>query len=136
MAPAVAFVATAATAVAGAAIAAAPAIGAAVGVYSIVESQKASKEAAKQAKAQVYAQEQAAKRQDILTEKQAGEYFELTQQQMELQTQMATIDTLADLLVSRQAPPGETRIFTTPAPVEYGAIERINMAIGDLLGMN
>lgn len=106
---------------AGAAAAAAPAIGAGVGVYSTIEAGRAAKAAE-------------SKQEDYLAaqERQAGEYYNLTRQEMELQSQASQIKTLANLIQSRRQP-AEPKIFTLPAAKTYGPVERINRGISDLL---
>jgi len=110
------------------AIAAAPAVGVGVGVYSLVEQSKARKEAASAV------ERAAALRQEELEyqEKQAGEYWEITEKQMELQAQAGQIETLANVL-ERTRQPAEPRIVTLPAAKKYSPIENINRAIGNLL---
>ena len=110
------------------AAAAAPAVGAAVGVYSVVEQQRARKTAASAAERAAALRQQELE----LKEKQAGEYFEISGRQMELQAQAGQISTLANLIEKAKEPAGP-KIFTLPPAKEYSALERINMAIGDLL---
>lgn len=109
------------------AIAAAPAIGAGVGVYSLAEQSKARKAAASAAERASAIREQELK----FKEAQAGEYFEITSQQMELQAQAGQIQTLANVL--ERKPPAEPRIITLPAAKSYNPIENLNRAIGKLL---
>ena len=64
-------------------------------------------------------------------EKQAGEYYQLQQQQMELQSQAWNIQTLADLIDRKRGQPAATpQIITTPPAKQYSAIDQINNAIG------
>lgn len=110
------------------AIAAAPAVGAGVGVYSLVEQSKARKAAASAA------ERATAIRQEELefAEKQAGEYYQITAKQMELQAQAGQIETLANVL-ERTKQPAAPRVITLPAAKKYSPIENINRAIGNLL---
>lgn len=107
----------------GAATAAAPAIGAAAGVYSIVEGKR-------QAKKAESAAEKLAQQEYEFMERRAGEHFDLTQQQMELQSMYANISTLADVIVAKREPT-PPQVFTIPPAKTYGVIARINQAIDD-----
>lgn len=131
MAPAAAFLASTASAVisTGGAIAAAAQplmapIGAAMGLIQQQKAAKAGAGAAERAAA-IYQQELEFK------EKQAGEYFEITKQQMELQAQAGQIRTLANVL--QRPPPAEPRVITLPAAKTYSPIENLNRAIGKFL---
>lgn len=110
----------------------APAIGAGVGVFGLAEQSKARKAAAGAAASA--AERAVAIRQEELefAEKQAGEYYQITSKQMELQAQAAQIDTLANVL-TRTRQPAAPRIVTLPAAKTYSPIESINRAIGNLL---
>ena len=111
-------------AIGGAAVAAAPAIGAAVGVYSVVEGRR-------QAKAAESAADQYAQAEWESREREAGEYFDLTQKQMELQAQSSNIKTLATL-IERESQPPRRQVITLPPATPYNALEQINIAIGKL----
>jgi len=108
-----------------AAVAAAPAIGAAVGVYSIVEGQRRAKKAESAAEKQAQLEWE-------MQERQAGEYFDLTKKQMELQSQGSQINTLASLIAGTKQP-AEPQIFTLPAAKTYSPVEQINRAIDQWL---
>lgn len=120
--PPLAAVATAAVSAAVSAVAAVapalPAIGAGVGIYSAVESRR---QAAKQ-----FSEQQE------FAERQAGEYYQLTAKQMELQTQASQIKTLANL-IGQTRQPAAPQIFTLPAAKKYSAIDQINQVIGKML---
>ena len=96
------------------------------GVYTTV---KESQEAKAAEKAQKKAQQKALE----LAEKQAGEYIELTKEQMKMQSQYGTISTLASL-IEKTSQPAEPMILTLPQAKEYSAMEQINQAIGKFLG--
>jgi hypothetical protein len=85
------------------------------------KAQKAATSAAKKAKAQELA----------TIEKQAGEYYDLTQEQMYLQAQMANIKSLTDLMVEQDQQP---QVMVLPEPAkELSPIDQINAAIDRLL---
>ena len=109
------------------AVAAAPVAGAAAGVYAVVEGQRRAKKAESAA-------EEMAQQQWAATERRAGEHFDLTTEQMELQAQQANIMTLADVLTSKpKAAAPAPQMFTIPPAKSYGAFDRINQAIDDLV---
>ena len=114
-------VAAVASAVVGAVVSAAPAIGAGVGIYSTVEAGRRAKAAEKQAKDQL-----------AVSERQAGEYYNLTRQEMELQSQASQIKTLANLIAQRRQP-AEPTVFTLPAAKTYNPITKINQGIAEFL---
>ncbi len=100
----------------------------ATGVYAVTESRKAAKEGKSEAKKQRQLQDSMFAR-DL----EAGEYFEqLRAEQMELQSQSATIKTLSDLIEARRQPTSQ-QIITLPPAKEYSAVERINRAIGEMI---
>jgi len=123
----------------GAAVAAAPVIGAGLGVYSVMEQQRREEEAQEEVKRARVAAEEIAKQEILATERRAGEYLELSAQQMELQAQQTNISTLADLITGgpraspAPAPATATQMFTVPPAKTYGAFDQINQAIDDLL---
>lgn len=127
----------AASALASAAVAS-PLVAAGVGVggYQVYESTQRAEEARSEA---AKARSQAASQfqeQIEFTEKQAGEYYQLSSKQMELQAQAAQIKTLANLITqTRQTVPSPAapQVFTLPAAKEYSAVEQINQAIGRML---
>ncbi len=108
------------------AVAAAPVAGAAAGVYAVVEGQRRAKKAESAA-------EELAQQQWAATERRAGEHFDLTAEQMELQAQQANIMTLADVLTSKPRTSPTPQMFTIPPAKTYGAFDRINQAIADIL---
>lgn len=138
--PPVAAVATAVMSAAGtavsavaSAVAAAPltAAGLGVGTYQVVKSTQLAEEARTEAaKIRSQAGRQAAQELEFM-EKQAGEYYQLSGQQMELQAQAASIQTLANLITKARQPaaPAAPQVFTLPAAKEYSAVEQINLAI-------
>ena len=65
-------------------------------------------------------------------EKQAGEYYQLSSQQMELQSQASQIKTLANL-IGQARQPAAPQVFTLPAAKKYSAVEQINQAIDKML---
>lgn len=95
-----------------------------VGAWQIVESRSQAKKAASTAK-------KVAGMQAAAQGEYAGEYFDLSKRQMELQSEQRQIDTLADLIKSK----GEKgpQILTTSPVKEYSIIEQINQAIDKLL---
>ena len=111
--------------IAAAAIAIAPAVAAGVGVYSIVEGRRQAKEA--ESAAEKYSQMQWEQ-----TERQAGEYFDLTQKQMELQAQSQNITTLVDLITARSGQESAPRILTLPQPQTLSPVAQLNAAIDRL----
>lgn len=63
----------------------------------------------------------------------AGEYRELTKQQMEMQAQESNIVTLSKLIEQRSRPP-QQQVLTTPVmSAAYSIVDRINIAIGNLM---
>lgn len=116
------------TAIGGAAVAAAPVAGAAAGVYSVVEGRRQAKKA--ESAAEEYAQ-----REYEMQERQAGEYFDLTKEQMRLQTQAKDIVLLSDIFKSQQQKqepepqPATQQVLTLPAATTYTPAQQINMAI-------
>jgi len=100
---------------------AAPAIGAGVGVYSVVEGRR-------QAKAAESAAEKMAQQEWEYMERRAGEHFDLTQEQMELQSQYSNIKTLTDVLIAKREP-AQPQIFTLPPAKTQTAVQQINQAI-------
>lgn len=123
----------------GVAAAAAPAAAVGLGIYSVVEQQRREEEAKEETKRAAIAAEEQAKRELGAVERRAGEYLELSAAQMELQAQQANINTLADLLMGRSraspvpVPAPATEMFTVPPAKTYGAFDRINQAIDDLV---
>lgn len=113
------------TTLAAAAPAIAPVVSGVMGMFSQQPAQTAA--AAEEARAAAIYQQELEFR-----EKQAGEYFELTKGQMALQAQAAQIQTLANILEERMQP-ARPLVFALPAAKEYGPIENINRAIGNLL---
>lgn len=93
----------------------------AVTAYSAVQQTKAAKEGRKLQEKQLSA-----------AESQAGEYYELSEKQMELQSQQSSIDTLAKLIEDKKQS-AAPQIFTLPPAREYGTMERMNQAIDDML---
>lgn len=120
----VAIASTAASAVA-AIVPALPAIGAGVGAYTGIKSTIQVEEARSEAASQF-------RQQMEFTEKQAGEYYQLSSQQMEMQAQASQIQTLANLITEARRP-AAPQIFTLPAAKEYSAVEQINQAIDKVL---
>jgi len=112
-------------AVAAAAVTAAPAVAAGTGIYMAVKSSREAEKARSQAASQFREQME-------FTEKQAGEYYQLSAQQMELQSQASQIQTLANL-IGQARQPAAPQVFTLPAAKEYSAVERINQAIDKML---
>jgi len=113
------------TAVGGAAVAAAPAVGAATGVYSMVEGKRQAKKA--ESAAEEYAQ-----REYEFQERQACEYFDLTREQMRLQTQTKDIMLLGDIFKSQQQQQQQMQqpqILTLPVATTYTPAQEINRAI-------
>lgn len=110
------------------AVAAAPVAGAAAGVYAVIEGERRAKKAESAAEAM-------AQKQWESMERRAGEHFDLTAEQMELQAQQANIMTLADVLTSkpRVSPAPAPQMFTIPPAKAYGAFGRINQAIDDIV---
>lgn len=132
--PPLAAVATAAVSAAGAAasavgaaVAAAPltAAGLGVGGYQVIKSTQEAEKARSQAASQ-FAQQQE------FAERQAGEYYQLSGQQMELQAQMSSIKTLANLITETRQP-AAPQVFTLPAAKKYSAVEQINQAIDKIV---
>ena len=121
--------------VAGAA-AAAPltAAGLGVGAYSTIKGAQEAEKAREQMKKQA-ATAAVQKQQELeFMEKQAGEYYGITRQQMELQAQQSNIKTLVDVISSQKSQPAAPpQVLTLPAAKTYTPIERINQAIGNLL---
>lgn len=99
--------------------------GAGVGVYTAVKSASEAEKARSQAASQFREQME-------FTEKQAGEYYQLTGKQMELQAQASQIQTLANL-ITRARQPAAPQVFTLPPAKEYSAVEQINQAIDKIL---
>ena len=109
-----------------AAVAALPTIAAGTGIYGAYTTYRSTKEAEKARSAATEMRQ----REMEFAEKQAGEYYQLSQQQMELQAQASSISTLANLIaVKRQ--PAQQVAFTAPPAKVYSAADRINLAIGD-----
>ena len=101
---------------------------AAVAVYSAVQQSKATSAAKSEAKKQRQQQEAMFNR-----ELEAGEYYtELQAQQIELQSQTSTINTLAALIDERRQPTPQ-QIITLPAAKEYSALEQMNQAIDKMV---
>ncbi len=100
--------------------------GAAVGIaaYSGQRQKKEASKARGQAEKMQAAELQA-------REFQAGEYYDLSEKQMELQSQAANIKTLADL-IERTSEPAGTQVFTLPPAKTYSPVMRINMAIHEV----
>jgi len=119
----------AASAVAGAVAAAGTGTALAVGTTAVgaYQQYKQAGEAEKAKKKQeaIAAQEQA------FAEKQAGEYFELTRRQMEMQSHQSQINTLAELIARANKTP-EPRVLTLPPAKTYDVVTQINMAIDKL----
>ena len=92
-------------------------------VYSAVESRRQAK------KAQSAQEEQWQETQD-LRKLEAGEYYELSREQMELQSQASQISTLTGL-IERNRTESAPRIFNTsaPAPRPLTGIQKINKMI-------
>ena len=100
--------------------------GAAAGtaVYVTGEQKKAASSAQKKA--------EAARRRQMEYETEAGEHWEeINLQQMEMQSQQHQITLLADLIKQKEEP--EPQILTLPPAKTYGALDRINQAIDDLV---
>lgn len=112
-------------AVAAAAITAAPVVAAGTGVYMAVKSSREAEKARSEAASQFREQME-------FTEKQAGEYYQLSSQQMELQSQASQIKTLANLITEARRP-AAPQVFTLPAAKKYSAVEQINQAIDKVL---
>ncbi len=131
--PPVAAAATALITGVGAAVAVAPLTAAALGVgtYSIVTGAKQAEAARSQLKKQAESVATQKAQELEFMEKQAGEYYQLTSKQMELQTQASNITTLANLIEQTSQPPIR-QIITLPPAEEYSAVEQINQAIGRL----
>jgi len=100
----------------------------ATGVYAVTESSKQASEARSEAKKQALRVEQLRKEEMAVYEKQAGEYYDLTAEEMELQAQYSQIQTLA-ALIEQSNQPAAPQIITLPAAKEYTAAETINNAI-------
>lgn len=101
------------------------AYGLGVGGYQVVKSTSEAEKVRSQAASQ-FAQQQA------FTERQAGEYYQLSTQQMELQAQASQITTLANLITEARRP-AAPQVFTLPPAKEYSAVEQINQAIDKML---
>jgi len=98
------------------------------GIYMAVESRSQAKAAKSEAKKQRMQQEAQFGRQ-----LEAGEYYaELSKEQMELQSQMSNINTLANILAERGRPT-EPQVVTLPPAKTYKPAERINQAIDDFI---
>jgi len=111
----------------GALAAYAPAIAAGTGIFGAYTTYKSTKQAEKaRSTAEHFRQEELR-----FAEKQAGEYYELSQQQMELQAQASQITTLANLIAAKRQP-AQQEVFATPAAKQYSVIDRLNQAIGNL----
>lgn len=98
---------------------------AAATVYTSVTSERAAKKA--QSKAEKFREEELESR-----EQQAGEYYQLSAQQMELQSQASQIKTLANLITEAKQP-AAPQVFTLPAAKEYSAVEQLNRAIDKIV---
>jgi len=61
----------------------------------------------------------------------AGEYIELNREQMQMQMGSQYIDTLSNLITSRQSQPPQVMVL--PAAKEYSMIEQLNQAIDRVL---
>ena len=113
------------TAIGGAAAVAAPVVGAGVGIYSLVEGKR-------QAKKAESAAEQYAQQEYETQERQAGEYFDITREQMRLQAQAKDIVLLSDIFKSQQQQLDQmqqTQTVTLPAAKTYTPAQEINLAI-------
>lgn len=97
---------------------------AAVTIYSAIEQRKLAKKS-------LSAQKKLASRQLEQKGQYAGEYLQLTKRQMEMQSEQRQIDTLADLIAAKSDKPRQ--VFTLPPAKEHSAIDKINMAIGQML---
>ena len=97
----------------------------------VYQTQRAKQEASKQRK-EVEAQR--SKQEEMFQrELEAGEYFEeLRAEQMEMQSQSATIKTLSNLIEERRQPTAP-QIVTLPAAKEYTPVEKINQAIDEFV---
>jgi len=107
------------------AVAAAPVVAAGAGVYAVVEGRRQAKKA--QSAADEFAQ-----REWETQERQAGEYFDLTQKQMTLQAQTSNIKTLVDLIRRKSGQAAEPRIYTLPKTETLTPVAQINQAIDRL----
>jgi len=117
----------AAVAVGTAAVAAAPAIAAGTGIFMAYSTTKQAEKARSSAQSRFESEFE-------LQEKQAGEYYQLSQAQMELQSQSSQITTLANLIAAKRQP-AQAQQFTTPAvaAAPQGSIfDRMNRAIGSM----
>ena len=127
LAAAVTAVGSVAAAGAGALAAAVPAIAAGTGIFGAYTTYQSTKQAEKaRSTAEHFRQEEMR-----FAEKQAGEYYQLSQQQMELQAQASQITTLANLIAAKRQP-AQQQVFTAPAAKQYSVIDRLNQAIGNL----
>lgn len=98
---------------------------ASAGVYTAVKSSREAektREAAERRTGQEYE----------YMEKQAGEYYQLSSQQMELQAQASQIKTLANLITEARRP-AAPQVLTLPAAKEYSAVEQLNQAIDKIV---
>lgn len=112
-------------AIGGAAVAAAPVAGAAAGVYSIVEGRRQAKKAT--SAAEKYAQQEYESQQ-----RQAGEYFDITREQMRLQTRAKDLFLLSDIYKSQrqvEEQAQQVQVLTLPAAKTYTPAQEINIAI-------
>jgi len=100
----------------------------AVAGYSIYQGYSQSKEAKEASdKAERLRREEYARQ-----ERMAGEYYDLSKKQMELQAQGQNIQTLATL-IDRTRQPAEPNVFYMPPAKTYSPWERINKAIYEVL---
>ncbi|MBA7627352.1 hypothetical protein ES703_34814 [subsurface metagenome] len=112
---------------------AAPIAAAGAQAYQSIASIEEQKQARKAAEKIAERKEQLGRQQIAAYERQAGEYYELTREQMEMQAQASQITTLADLITQRETKPAAQKVVTLPQRVELGPIEQINQAIDQLL---
>ena len=132
-------VVAAATAIGAGVAGAATAVGAAVGTggliaagtagYSMLKGREEKKEAKKAGEELAATTERLRQEEIELAEKHAGEYYRITEQQMELQAQSSNIKTLASLIGSQEQQP--PRFFTLPPAktVTLTPTQQINNAI-------
>ncbi len=106
--------------------------GAGVAVYTAVESKRQAKKARSQAKKQAGMQAELAREQLEQVEWQAGEYYDISRKQMELQAQAHNIETLATLIERRSAAKPAARVYTLPVAKTYTPAQQINIAIDKL----
>ncbi|MHC4397818.1 MAG: hypothetical protein ACYS1A_19410 [Planctomycetota bacterium] len=115
-----------------AAIAIAPVAAVGVGVHGITESRSQAKKARSVAKKQTGIQAELAREQMEMQEWQAGEYYDISEKQMELQAQQQNIKTLATLIEQKQKDQPGPKVFTLPAAKTTTPVQDINRAIQNL----